>query len=78
VLLPFASTIFYGFFEARAEIQKCFRCFLVQMKTLKFAFEIYLTNQSFIIILSIVLLVVRVEIDSITAKPYILPKSLLQ
>ena len=27
--------------EARAEIQKYFRSFLVQMKTLKFAFEIY-------------------------------------
>ena len=28
--------------EARAEIQKYFRCFLVQMKSLEFAFEINL------------------------------------
>jgi hypothetical protein len=29
-----------GILEARAEIQKYFVCFLVQMKTSKFAFEI--------------------------------------
>ena len=33
-------TTFQGCFEARAEIQKYFCCFLVQMKSLEFAFEI--------------------------------------
>ena len=32
--------IYEGFFEARTEIQNIFVGFLVQMKTLKFAFEI--------------------------------------
>ena len=41
VLLSFVSTIFHGFFEAKAEIQKYFSfSFLVQMKTLEFAFKI--------------------------------------
>jgi hypothetical protein len=41
VLLSFVSTIFHGFFEAKAEIQKYFRWFFgSNMKTLKFAFEI--------------------------------------
>ena len=40
MLLSFVSTTFWGFFEASAEIKKCSCWFLVQMKTLKFAFEI--------------------------------------
>ena len=32
--------ITFSSFEARADIQKCFHCFLVQVKSLKFAFEI--------------------------------------
>ena len=40
MLLSFVSTTFKRFFEARAEIQKYFCWFLVQMKTLLFAFEI--------------------------------------
>ena len=40
VLLSIVSTTSLGFFEARAEIQKYFRWFLVQMKTFKSAFEI--------------------------------------
>ena len=43
MLLSFVSTNFQGLFEARAEIQKysnIFVHFLVQIKTLEFAFEI--------------------------------------
>ena len=40
MVLSFVLTTFKGFFEARAEIQKHFRWFLVQMKTLEFAYEI--------------------------------------